>query len=98
MKKKIWLVAVVAAIGISWFVLANKFEKTVYATYLPILEQQKENGLVNLDTNNIKIHKYKFTVVAENFSIFPKFLKDCLDHTIKILSYSMPTLFSDSRF
>ena len=72
MKKKIWLVAVVAAIGISWFVLANKFEKTFYATYLPILEQQKENGLVNLDTNNIKIHKYKFTVVAENFSIFPK--------------------------
>jgi hypothetical protein len=72
MKKKIWLVAVVAAIGISWFVLANKFEKTVYATYLPILEQQKENGLVDLDTNNIKIHKYKFTVVAENFSIFPK--------------------------
>ncbi len=72
MKKTIWLFLGIAVVGISWFVLANKFENTVHSTYLPILEQQKEKGLVDLDLNNIKIHKYKFTVVIENFSAFPK--------------------------
>ena len=74
MKKKIWLfvIVVVAATCLTWFVLANKFEDVVRTTYLPILQEQKEQGSIDLDLNNIKIHKYKFSVVVENFTVFPK--------------------------
>ncbi|MFK7967812.1 MAG: hypothetical protein AB8B68_01420 [Rickettsiaceae bacterium] len=71
MKKKIWLV-IIFAIGITWFVLANKFEDAIRTTYLPLLQEQQEKGLVTLDPNNIKIHKYRFTIVGEDFTAFPE--------------------------
>lgn len=72
MKKKIGLFAIIAVLGIIWFVLANKFEDKVRTVYLPILQEQKEKGLIELDLGNIKIHKYKFGVAITNFVIFPK--------------------------
>mgnify|MGYP006315354997 CR=1 FL=1 len=61
MKKKIGLFAVVTVLGITWFVLANKFEDKVRTVYLPILQEQKEKGAIELELDNIKIHKYKFS-------------------------------------
>jgi hypothetical protein len=72
MKKKIGIFAVVAILGITWFVLANKFEDKVRTVYLPILQEQKEKGVIELELDNIKIHKYKFAVAITNFVIFPK--------------------------
>jgi len=72
MKKKIGILAVAAVFGITWFVLANKFEDKVRTVYLPILQEQKEKGLIEVDLDSIKIHKYKFAVVITNFVIFPK--------------------------
>ena len=72
MKKKIGILAVVAVLGITWFVLANKFEDKVRTVYLPILQEQKEKGLIEVDLDSIKIHKYKFAVAITNFVIFPK--------------------------
>ena len=72
MKKKIGILAVAAVFGITWFVLANKFEDKVRTVYLPILQEQKEKGLIEVDLDSIKIHKYKFAVAITNFVIFPK--------------------------
>jgi hypothetical protein len=72
MKKKIGLFAVVTVLGITWFVLANKFEDKVRTVYLPILQEQKEKGAIELELDNIKIHKYKFAVAITNVIIFPK--------------------------
>ncbi len=72
MKKKIGLLAVAAILGTMWFVLANKFEDKVRTVYLPILQEQKEKGLIELDLDNVKIHKYKFGVAITNFVFFPK--------------------------
>ena len=72
MKKKIGLFAVVTVLGITWFVLANKFEDKVRTVYLPILQEQKEKGLIEVDLDSIKIHKYKFAVAITNLVIFPK--------------------------
>jgi len=72
MKKKIGIFAVVAVLIITWFVLANKFEDKVRTVYLPILQEQKEKGLIEVDLDSIKIHKYKFAVAITNFVIFPK--------------------------
>ncbi len=72
MKKKIGILAVVAVLGITWFVLANKFEDKVRTVYLPILQEQKEKRLIEVDLDSIKIHKYKFAVAITNFVIFPK--------------------------
>ena len=72
MKKKIGIFAVVAVLIITWFVLANKFEDKVRTVYLPILQEKKEKGLIEVDFNNIKIHKYKFAVAITNFVIFPQ--------------------------
>ena len=57
MKKKIGILAVVAVLGITWFVLANKFEDKVRTVYLPILQEQKEKGLIEVDLDRKKIHK-----------------------------------------
>ncbi|MBN8522270.1 MAG: hypothetical protein J0M23_00185 [Rickettsiales bacterium] len=72
MKKKIGIFAVVAVLIITWFVLANKFEDKVRTVYLPILQEKKEKGLIEVDFNNIEIHKYKFAVAITNFVIFPQ--------------------------
>jgi len=72
MKKKIGILAVAAVFGITWFVLANKFEDKVRTVYLPILQEKKEKGLIEVDFNNIEIHKYKFAVAITNFVIFPQ--------------------------
>lgn len=72
MKKKVGILAVAAVFGITWFVLANKFEDKVRTVYLPILQEQKEKGLIEVDLDSIKIHKYKFAVAITNFVIFPK--------------------------
>ena len=72
MKKKIGIFAVVAVLTITWFVLANKFEDKVRTVYLPILQEKKEKGLIEVDFNNIEIHKYKFAVAITNFVIFPQ--------------------------
>jgi len=72
MKKKIAIFAVVAVLIITWFVLANKFEDKVRTVYLPILQEKKEKGLIEVDFNNIEIHKYKFAVAITNFVIFPQ--------------------------
>jgi len=72
MKKKIGILAVAAVFGITWFVLANKFEDKVRTVYLPILQEQKEKGLIEVDLDSIKIHKYKFAVAITNLVIFPK--------------------------
>ncbi len=72
MKKKIGIFTVVAVLIIIWFVLANKFEDKVRNVYLPILQQKKEKGLIEVDFNNIEIHKYKFAVAITNFVIFPQ--------------------------
>jgi hypothetical protein len=72
MKKKIGIFAVVAVLIITWFVLANKFEDKVRTVYLPILQEKNEKGLIEVDFNNIEIHKYKFAVAITNFVIFPQ--------------------------
>lgn len=72
MKKKIGIFAVVAVLIITWFVLANKFEDKVRTVYLPILQEKKVKGLIEVDFNNIEIHKYKFAVAITNFVIFPQ--------------------------
>jgi len=72
MKKKIGIFAVVAVLIITWFVLANKFEDKVRTVYLPILQEKKEKGLIEVDFNNIEVHKYKFAVAITNFVIFPQ--------------------------
>lgn len=72
MKRRILFVIIPAIAGIIWFMLASKFESAVRATYLPILQEQQERGIIDLDPNNIEIHKYRFTVVAKDFTIFPK--------------------------
>ena len=72
MKKKIGIFAVVAVLIITWFVLANKFADKVRTVYLPILQEKKEKGLIEVDFNNIEIHKYKFAVAITNFVIFPQ--------------------------
>ena len=72
MKKKIAIFAVVAVLIITWFVLANKFEDKVRTVYLPILQEKKGKGLIEVDFNNIEIHKYKFAVAITNFVIFPQ--------------------------
>jgi len=68
MKKKIIFLAIIAAIGATWFVLANKFESMVTDNYLPRLKEYKEKGVIDFDADNVKIEKYKFKVVVDNFS------------------------------
>ena len=72
MKKKILPVVILVIVGIIWFVLANKFEDKIHSTYLPVLQEKKDSGLIELAMDDIKIHKYKFTVIVENIAIFPK--------------------------
>ena len=68
MKKKIIFLAIIAAIGAAWFVLANKFERMVTDNYLPNLKEYKEKGLIDFDVDSFKIEKYKFKVMVDNFS------------------------------
>lgn len=71
MKKKSLIFVVVALIGVVWFVMASKFEKMMTENYLPMLEAQKEQGVISFDTNNIEIEKYKFKVAVKDLVLFP---------------------------
>lgn len=72
MTRKTWLFIAIGLVAASWLMAARKFENIVRTTYLPILQQQKDKGLIDLDLDNVKIRKYIFTVTAENLVIFPK--------------------------
>lgn len=74
MKNKFLLfVGAVVLLGVAWVVLANKFETAVQDKYLPLLKQQQELGMMEIDLDKIKIHKYSFEVTMDNVTIFPKY-------------------------
>ena len=74
MKNKFLLfIGAVVLLGVAWVVLANKFETAVQDKYLPLLKQQQELGMMEIDLDKIKIHKYSFEVTMDNVTIFPKY-------------------------
>lgn len=66
------LVGIIAVLVVSWIVLANKFEDTVQNTYIPFLKQQQEKGIVGVDLDKIRVHKYSFKITMDNLTIFSK--------------------------
>lgn len=65
------LLAVTAVILLVWFLVANKFEKEVRNTYIPMLEMQKQKGFINFDADKIDIDKFFFATVIKDLVIFP---------------------------
>jgi hypothetical protein len=61
----------VIILGSAWLFFAQKFEEQMYSKYLPNLDLQKAGGLIKVNSNDIKVEKYKFRVVVKNLTILP---------------------------